>query len=252
MTPRPSSSVHVTTDGPVALIALDDAARRNALTPHMFGELGDALDHVAHQAQVAVAVLHGRGTVFCSGFDLKSIARDPPVLGEFILRLGALLRQIRGMPQVVIAAVHGAAVAGGCALVSACDLVVVSSTARLGYPVHRLGLSPAVTTSTLIQKMGAGSARAMLVGGELIDGASALDRGLAHVLHGADGDVLPGAMALAQTVAGHGRAALRATKAWLNELDGSLDATRTQRPAEHSAAQLDEAALLIPAFLRRS
>lgn len=251
MTPAPSSSVQVTFDNRVAWVALDDPARRNALSLGMFDALDAILDRVERRGDMLVAVLHGRGGAFCSGFDLKAAANDPPLLGDFILRLGTLLRRIRGMPQVVVAAVHGAAIAGGCAIVSACDVVVVSESAKLGYPVHRLGLSPAVSTSTLIQKVGPGAARALLVGGDLIDGATAVERGLAHVLSAGDESVLRDAATLASTIAGHGGEALRATKRWLNELDGSLDESRTRRPAEHSAEQLDEAPALIAAYLRK-
>lgn len=250
MTPTPSSSVECTFDGRVAWVALDDPARRNALSLGMFDRLSGALDQVTRRDDVAVAVIYGRGAAFCSGFDLKAALIDPSLLSEFILRLADLLRQIRLMPQVVVAAVHGAAIAGGSAIVSGCDIVVVSASAKLGYPVHRLGLSPAVTTSTLLQKLTPGAARALLVGGEPLDGAEAVERGLAHVLSAGDESVLEDATALARTIAGHGAAALRATKRWLNQLDGSLDESRTRRPAEHSARNLDDVPALLAAYLR--
>jgi enoyl-CoA hydratase/carnithine racemase len=135
----------------------------------------------------------------------------------------------------VVAAVHGAAIAGGCALVSACDFVVVSATAKLGYPVHALGVSPAVTIPTLMPAIGAGAARAMLMGGELVGGAAAKRVGLADRVSTDDAGVERDARALCATIAAHGKTAVRATKAWLNELEGALDDARFDGPTTSTA-----------------
>jgi methylglutaconyl-CoA hydratase len=237
-------------DPPLAEITLDDPQRRNALGTPMFDAIFQAIEQVQRNESVHVVLLCGSGKTFCSGFDVKACAEDASLLETFILRLGELLKTLRRMPQVVVAAVQGAAIAGGCAMVSACDLVVVSRQAKLGYPVHRLGLSPAVTTSTLTQKIGAGRAREVLMGGRLIDGSTAFRWGLAYRLADDDESVLADGRALARTIAGHGSQALRTTKRWLNELDGSLDAGRTDRPARHSAGEAEEARTLLPEFLR--
>ncbi len=222
---------------PVARITLDAPQRRNALGMEMFDALDGAIARV-RASQSPVLLLHGRGRAFCSGFDLSAAERDPAIVATFIERLGELIVALRRLPQVVVGAVHGAAIAGGCALVSACDVVVVSATAKLGYPVHRLGLSPAVSAATLQQAIGAGAARALLLGGQLIDGAAAKRMGLADVLCPTDEDVLPQAETICSAIAGNGPDALRATKQWLNELDGSLDARRVEGPAAESAAMM--------------
>ena len=229
---------HVTLEinAPVATATLDDHARRNALSEPMFDALDAALAEVAHRDDVVVLMLCGEGKVFCAGFDLAAAVGEPPQMAVFIRRLGAVLARLRGLPQVVVAAVQGAAIAGGCALVSACDLAVVSATATLGYPVHRLGVSPAVTIPTLQQAIGAGRARALLLGGELIDGRQAHRIGLASHLSRDDASVMTDAAALCGTIAGHGRLALRRTKAWLNELDGTADPRSFEGPAAASAA----------------
>ncbi len=246
----PHPPVKLDVDPPLAEITLDDPQRRNALGTAMFDAILQALERVQRDESVHVVLLCGSGTTFCSGFDVKACAEDASLLETFILRLGEVLKTLRLMPQVVVAAVHGAAIAGGCAVVSACDLVVVSRRAKLGYPVHRLGLSPAVTTSTLTQKIGAGRAREVLMGGRLVDGSTAYRWGLAYRLADDDASVLPEGRALAREVAGCGPQALRATKRWLNELDGSLDAGRIDRPARHSAAEAGEARTLLQEFLR--
>ena len=227
--------------GNVAGLGLNDPQRRNALGTDMFDALDGALAQVSSSPEVHVLLLHGRGRVFCSGFDLAAAADVPQIVGTFIERLGGLLRALRRLPQVVVGAVHGAAIAEGCAIVSACDLVVVSATAKLGYPVHRLGLSPAVSAATLQQAIGPGAARALLLGGQLIDGMAAKRTGLADAVSADDQHVLSDAQALCAEIAGHGAAALRATKAWLNELDGSLEDWRIDDPAAHTAALLRSA-----------
>lgn len=221
--------------GPIAVISLDDPERRNALGFAMFDALDRALAAAAGDPGVRVVVLRGEGPVFCAGFDLAEARRDPEVIGAFIERLSVLVRALRRLPQVVVAAVRGRALAGGCAIVSACDLVVASTEAKLGYPVHALGVSPAVTIPSLIGAVAPGAARALLLGGELIDGRAAARLGLAWRVT-ADADVEGEALALAETIAGHGAEAIRATKAWISELDGSLEDERFAAPARDSAA----------------
>jgi enoyl-CoA hydratase/carnithine racemase len=231
------SPLQVDFSAAVARIGLDDPQRRNALGMEMFDALDGAIAAV-RSSEASVLLLHGRGRAFCAGFDLSAAERDPAIVADFIERLGELVMSLRRLPQVVVGAVHGAAIAGGCALVSACDVVVVSATAKLGYPVHRLGLSPAVSAATLMQAIGAGAARALMLGGQLIDGSAARRLGLAGVLVPTDEGVLPEAQALCEAVAGHGPHALRVTKSWLNELDGSHDARRVEGPAGETAAQM--------------
>ena len=230
-----NAPVQTELDGHVATVAMNDPDRRNALGLAMFDALDEAIAGVSSNTAVHVILLCGRGRSFCAGFDLTAATDDPAIMAEFIRRLSAVLRSLRRAPQPVVAAVQGAAIAGGCALVSACDLVVVSATANLGYPVHTLGVSPAVTIPTLMPAIGAGAARALLTGGELIDGAGAKRIGLAHRVSPDDAGVERDARELCNTIAAHGTTAVRATKAWLNELEGALDDTRFDGPMRATA-----------------
>jgi len=235
-------------DGHVATVAMNDPDRRNALGLAMFDALDAAIHEVSSNDEVNVVLLCGRGKSFCAGFDLTAAKEDPAIMAVFIRRLSAVLRSLRRIPQPVVAVVHGAAIAGGCALVSACDLVVVSATAKLGYPVHALGVSPAVTIPTLMPAIGAGAARSLLMGGALIDGAGAKRIGLADRVSPDDAGAQRDARELANTIAAHGTTAVRATKAWLNELEGALDDTRFDGPmratAELAAGEESQAMLL--------
>lgn len=220
----------------VATVTLNDPDRRNALGFAMFDALSEALDLAEADPGAHVVLLGGSGKVFCAGFDIKAAAGDPAVMGDFIERLSALLRRLRRMPGICVAAVQGAAIAGGCALVSACDMAVISATAKLGYPVHGLGISPAVSAPTLIGAVGPGPARALMLGGELIDGRAAHAMGLAARLCADDAAVAAEARALCAVIAANAPHALGVTKAWLNELDGSLDDKRFDGPARDTAA----------------
>lgn len=228
-------------DGSLVTLTLHDPQRRNALGSAMFDELEQTITAFTKSDDARVVVLRGAGASFCAGFDLPAAIADPPLLSAFIMRLSALNRALRRAPQIVIAAVHGSALAGGCAILSACDFVVASPDATLGYPVHRIGLSPAVTIPTLSQAIGAGTARVLLMGGELIDGREAHHMGLVTHLAASSESVHREAEDLARALLAKPGHAQRITKAWLNELDGSLDDQRFDAPATATAADVVKA-----------
>jgi enoyl-CoA hydratase/carnithine racemase len=234
-------------DGPVATILLDDPDRRNALGTATFDALDDALASIAGDDDVRVVLIGGAGAVFCAGFDLSAAAADPDLVGQLILRLGRLTRSLRRLPQPVVVAAQGAAIAGGCAIASAADFVCASPRTKFGYPVHRIGISPVVSYPTLAQAAGAGPARTLLLRGDLIDGAEAHRIGLVTHLAETDAQVPGRAGDLCRMLAGHSPGAMRATKAWLNELDGSSNDDRFDAPAgaSASAACAEEAARML-------
>jgi methylglutaconyl-CoA hydratase len=224
-------------DGALAVLTLADPERRNALSLGMLQELAAALDALDGDRSATVLLLRGTGSCFCAGFDMEAAAANPALLGEFILRLSALLRGLRRLPQVVVAAVNGPAIAGGCALVSACDVVLAAPEARFGYPVHRLGISPVVSYPTLAQAIEPGAARRLQMSGEIVTAEQARALGLVWRVAASGAALEDEAAAVCRTLLSHGPAALRATKAWLNELDGSLDDHRFDAPARDSARQ---------------
>lgn len=235
------------TQQPIATISLNDPSRRNALSMPMFDALDAAVQRIAGDSSLHIILLRGEGSVFCAGFDLAAAVDDPELMAQFIMRLSQLNRSLRRMPQIVVAAVQGAAIAGGCAILSACDFIFASQDATLGYPVHRIGVSPAVTIPTLQQAIGGGAARSLLMGGELITAVEAHRLGLVTHLSSSSATVHADAMAHCRMLAEKGPHALRVTKAWLNELDGSPDDERFDQPARASAdmTQTDEARRLL-------
>jgi len=212
--------------GPCATITFDDPDRRNALSTAMFDAIEPALDAV--EASVAgsasdagrVLRLRGEGRAWCAGFDLDAMA-DDGMLPSFLTRLGGMCRRLRRLDAIVVAEVQGPAVAGGCAIVSACDIVHAGPDAKFGYPVHRLGISPAVSIPTLMPAVESGGARHLMLGGDLVDAATACRLGLAHASHPDRESLAAAVTALCDRLAAMDRATIRATKRFLNELDGT-------------------------------
>jgi len=231
----PPELVKLGLEGGIALVALNDPSKRNALGLAMFEALEQAIGRIGDDESIHVVLLHGEGAAFCAGFDLHAVVHDAKLMSQFIQRLSVLNQTLRQMRQVVVASVQGAAIAGGCALLSACDFVFVADDAKLGYPVHRIGISPAVTIPMLQQAIGSGAARSLLMGGELISGAQALRLALATHLSQSGESVFDDALAFCKALLEKGRHALAATKAWLNELDGSMDDSRFERPVKASS-----------------
>jgi methylglutaconyl-CoA hydratase len=230
-----NTPVHFQTEGSIGRITLNDPKRRNAMGLAMFDAMEASLDRLRTEDAVHVVMVCGEGPAFCAGFDLIAAADNPDLIRQYIERLSGINRLLRRLPQIVVAAVHGPAIAGGCALLSACDFMVVAPGAMLGYPVHRLGVSPAVTIPTLTQAVGPGAARELLMSGELIDGRAALELGLATDLAESDELAFVEAERLCESLACKGPHALRVTKQWLNELDGSRDDETFDRCARASA-----------------
>ncbi len=219
--------IQVTDNNTLRTVTLNRPDKRNALTPDMLRQLAAAFDIT--DATRAVAVL-GAGKTFCAGFDLKS---EPPTQDHALLRaqLNALATAIIAMrtcPAPVVLGVHGAAVAGGCALLGGADVVIAEPSAKLGYPVVRLGISPAVSCPFLHGAV-AGRARAITLDPALISGKRAREIGLVHDLAETSSPDAPGETVARKTlreahaIASKPGDGARATKAWTLRIE-NLDA----------------------------
>jgi methylglutaconyl-CoA hydratase len=145
--------VELTRASGVARVVLNRPEKRNALSASMIGELSAALDQAAADADVRVITLRGAGADFCSGADLAEIGRrvEGPVESsiEDVDQLAELFLLMRGLRRPLVALVTGRALAGGCGLATACDLVLAAETATFGYPEVRLGFVPAMVGAIL-------------------------------------------------------------------------------------------------------
>ena len=171
--------------GPVAVIILNRPDKRNALSRALIAELTDAFTRAADDASRAV-VLTGSGPAFCAGMDLDelrgTLGDESERVWDDAAKLSALYELIDTLPKPTVAAVNGAAVAGGAGLVTVCDLAVTVPEAKFGYPEVRRGLVAAMVMPHLLRHVGERTARWLLLTGELIDGADALRLGLVNAV----------------------------------------------------------------------
>ncbi|MCA9299327.1 MAG: enoyl-CoA hydratase/isomerase family protein [Phycisphaerales bacterium] len=231
----------LTCDGPVATLTMHRPEARNALSTDLLKGLHDRLGEIPDDMRVLV--LTGEGRSFCAGMDLKTVMSDPKACRDLLRSLATLTVRLRALPQVTVARVNGAAIGGGCGLVCVTDFAVTHDDAKLGYPEVDLGLCPAVVAPWLVRRVGAGRAREILLKGGTFSGARAAEVGLVTESVASRDDLDDATGALVARIASGGPNALRATKALLNEVDGSLDEAMVLKGADLSADVLsgDEA-----------
>ena len=139
--------------GAVRTLTLNRPEKRNALNDELVGSLKKALQDAGMDENLRAIVIRGAGKDFCSGADLESLRIISESTYEENLEdarsLAELFARIRRVQIPVIAAVHGRALAGGCGLATACDLVVATETARFGYPEVKIGFVPAIVMAFL-------------------------------------------------------------------------------------------------------
>lgn len=142
-----------TTEDAVLTITLNRPEKRNALNDGLIGELKVALEKVHGDDSLCAAVIRGAGTDFCSGADLSALQKISESSAvenrEDARSLMELLALIRNVRIPVIAAVHGRALAGGCGLATACDIVLAAESAVFGYPEVKIGFVPAMVMAIL-------------------------------------------------------------------------------------------------------
>ena len=159
----------------------------NAINEAWVDRLNEVLDEVAQAGQVGVLRIRSSGRVFCAGADLalmRSIFDSAAGRERMIVltrRMQEVFARLEALPQVTLAEIGGAAMGGGFELALACDLRIVSDTARIGLPEARLGLLPAAGgTQRMTRICGEAVARRLILGAELVAGADAVGLGLAQ------------------------------------------------------------------------
>lgn len=210
--------IRTQTHGEVHEIALARPEKRNALTPEMLRDLLAAVHAI--RPQTKSVLLSGDGAGFCAGFDL-SLCKDSPdgsVMRSLLTNLHECVAALRSLEVPVVIAAHGAAIAGGCAILGGGDVILTNTDAKLGYPVARLGVSPAVSATFLQNLTGDGVTRARQLENGLIDGRAALACGLAHECLDTAEAVRPRALEAAAALASKPPHAVAATKRWLAEV----------------------------------
>lgn len=200
----------------ITVVTLNRPERRNALTLELLTELCAAVTVTSEQPEQRVLILRGAGAAFCTGLDLKEAADQTKAhaTAEMVANTLITLSQTR---LVTIAIVHGAAVAGGAGIMSACDFVVAAERTKLGYPEVRRGLVAGLVMSFLRRQVGERNMRELLFGAELIDAARAKEIGLVNRVV-AQGEVMHEAQKFAASVLQGAPGALAQTKRLVEEL----------------------------------
>ncbi len=218
-------------------ITLDRPDVRNAMSTLLIEQLEQSILD-AGKSEARALVIEGADPCFCAGMDLKTAGAEPTAMRDMLHGLARVMIAIRNLEIPVIARVQGAAIGGGCGLMTACDFAITHPDAKLGYPEVDHGICPAVVTPWLVRKIGAGRARALLLMGGTITGAHALEIGLVTELAPKDelGNAVDG---LVERLAKGGRSALATTKRWLNEVEGSKLEAELVRGADLSADVLE-------------
>src|SRR5213083_2259107 len=200
----------------ITVIVLNRPERRNALTLDLLNELSAAVKVASDQPEERVLILRGAGAAFCTGLDLREAADHTKAhaTAEMVARTLVILSQTR---LITIAAVHGAAVAGGAGIMSACDFVVAAERTKIGYPEVRRGLVAGLVMTFLRRQVGERKMRELLLGSELIDAQRAKEIGLVNRVIAQD-DLMSEAQKFADAVLQGAPGAVTQTKRLIEEL----------------------------------
>jgi methylglutaconyl-CoA hydratase len=200
----------------VTVLTLNRPERRNALTIELLSELIAAIKIASDEPRERVLILRGAGAAFCTGLDLKEAA-DPKKAHATAEMVAHTLIAISQTHLITIAAVHGAAVAGGAGIMSACDFVVAAEGTRIGYPEVRRGLVAGLVMTFLRRQVGERNMRELLLGSELIKAERAKEIGLVNRVVAQD-DLMSEAQKFADSVLQGAPDALAQTKRLIEEL----------------------------------
>ena len=216
------SVLNVVREGAVLILELNRPDKRNALNDELISALKAALRDADADESLRSIIIRGAGKDFCSGADLSSIQKiaaatyeenveDARELAELFL----LIRQVR-LP--VIAAVHGRALAGGCGLATACDLLAATRSARFGYPEVKIGFVPAMVAAILRRDLGEKKSFELLTQGFEYTAETALELGLVNQLF-EEGEFNTAVLEYASVYSKVSGSAVQMTKKLLYEID---------------------------------
>lgn len=200
-------------------VTLNRPEKRNALSPQMMDELTAVLAGAGEDARCGVVVLTGAGSAFCAGLDLDHLEslenRTSAEHREDSERIAGLFRALYDCARPTIAAVNGAAIAGGCGIATLCDFTLAVPRAKFGYTEVRIGFIPAIVSTFLLAQVGEKQARDLLLTGRIFEAAEAYALGLVNEVVEPE-DLLPAAERLAGQLLENSPEALAATKRLLS------------------------------------
>ena len=167
----------------LAIITLNRPDKRNAISPKMISELQSALDAI-EKSPTRIGIITGAGKAFCAGMDLETlsaIARQSQQENmDHSRKMAHMFRRIWSFSKPLIAAVNGAALAGGCGIATLCDFTLAVPEAKFGYTEVKIGFLPAIVSVFLTRQIGDRRARDLLLTGRLISAEEAKQIGLVN------------------------------------------------------------------------
>lgn len=203
----------ITKDGRVVFITIKRESALNALNAHILEKLAAAFKDIEEDGSVSVVVITGYGEkAFVAGADVKEIKDAGAGRTAFIRRGQEILSQIRRSPKIVIAAINGYALGGGCELALACDIRIASDRARMGMPEAGIGVMAGYGgTQLLARLLHVGMARYLIFSGAMVTAQEALSIGLVEKVYPAD-SLMQEVGELAHRIASAGPLALECSK----------------------------------------
>jgi len=211
-------TIHLAFDSGVATITLNRPEKRNAISHALLEELLAALDEI-ERSPALVVILTGAGKAFCAGIDLEELkallGKTPEENLLDSARMGRIFRRIYDFPLPTIAAVNGAAIAGGTGFATMCDFTLAVPESKFGYTEVRIGFVPAIVSSMLVWQVGHKIARDLLLTGRLIDAAEAHSLGLVNEIV-EPSRLMARARELASQLTENSPSSMRATKRLIN------------------------------------
>jgi methylglutaconyl-CoA hydratase len=248
-------TLQLTYDGRVATITLNRPEKRNAINFELIDDLLRSLEEVA-KSDALVVILTGAGKAFCSGMDLDNLkallGRSPQQNLQDSQTMVRLFRALYEFPKVTIAAVNGAAIAGGTGLALLCDFTLAVPEAKFGYTEVRIGFVPAIVSTFLLRQVGEKQARDLLLTGRLFGADEAARMGLINEIVPPE-NLLTRARELAALLMENSPTSLRATKQLLTnharaEIDSQIEAAVRENAAIRNTADFREG---ISSFLEK-
>ena len=232
------SIVNIINEGVVRIIELNRPDKRNALNDELIAALKDAMREADSDESLRAIVISGAGKDFCSGADLAAIQKIAGATYEENVEdarsLAELFELIRKVRVPVIAAVHGRALAGGCGLAFACDLVIAARSARFGFPEVKIGFVPAMVAAILRRNLGEKRSFELLTLGAEFSAEEAAAFGLVNHLS-PDEDFDTAAIEYATRYARLSGSAVAMTKRLLYDIDADDISTAIAKGVETNA-----------------
>jgi methylglutaconyl-CoA hydratase len=213
------TTLKLTFEGKIATLTLSRPEKRNALCQALIDEFLAALAEVERSA-AQVLIVAAEGKAFCAGLDLEDLQALVTHTAEenhrHSERIASLFSSLYDFPKTTIAAVNGAAIAGGTGLATLCDFTLASTAATFGYTEVRIGFVPAIVSAFLIRQVGEKDACDLLLTGRIFTAEEACRMRLVNEVVAPE-ELRPRAQRLAEELLENSPASLRATKALMRE-----------------------------------